>query len=326
MRAFEFLYEQDNELSDQELRTQLISAVNQADRKLLDRFYQILDSGDLDDKLSLMLTGENVDRDAARIKNDLVKIFITTKGSASEKKEFIEKFPQGFIDVEQLLSPSNNIDRWFTGNSFAKNMFEQTASSVRSQGIGPGEYALAAFSPMLKSTGLVGGGGDLIYGQGQDALKIEVKGKVESWGRLHDAKKMDYDMKSIKQAFSDIGIDQPTLTVARWLEIRKDVDDQTKNSLSKIVVDSLFKHVDESNKATLINSLATSDMNDIKAAWGKLSFINYKTASGFSGILFYDIPSGTTRYVTDAEDLNFRSEAPQIFGAERDAMPKTWVI
>lgn len=326
MRAFEFLAEQTTELSDQEIRTQLISAVNQADRPLLDKFYQILDSGDLDDKLAVMLSGDQIDKDAAKIKNDLVKIFLTTKGNTREKKEFIDNFPQGYINVAELLSANSNIDKWFTGNSFAKQIFEQTAKLVRAQGIGPGEYALAAFSPILKSTGLAGGGGDLLYGDGENAVKIEVKGKVSSWGRLHDAKKMDYDMKSIKREFEAAGIDQPVLTVAQWIGMRKDLDDQTRNALSKVTVDNLFRHVDDANRASLINSLSNSGMDEIKSNWGKLSFLNYKNASGFSGILFYDIPSGNTRYISDATDSNFRTEAPQMYGAERDAMPKTWVV
>jgi len=325
MRAFEFLSEKNNELSDQELRTQIIVAVNQADRQLLDKFYHVLDAGDIDEKLSAMLSGEEIDKDAARIKDDLVNFFLTIKGSTKEKKEFVDQFSKGFIDVTELLKPESSIDRWFTGNSFAKKMFEQVAIRIRPQGIGPGEYALAAFSPLLKSTGLIGGGGDLLYGEGDSAIKIELKGKVSKWGRMHDPKKMDYDIRSIKTAFQEAGVDSPTLTVVQWLQMRKNFDGKTVNSLSKTTVDNLFKHVDDASKAPLIQSLSTGGLEQIKSDWGKLSVVNYAAATKFSGILFYDVPSGKTNYVSDPSGVNFTSDAPQMYGPERDAMPKTQI-
>jgi hypothetical protein len=325
MRAFEFLFEEEPQISDQELRSQIIATVNTAERPLLIKFYDLLDSGDINDKLEIMLSSENVDKDAARIKNDLVKIFLTTKGNIKEKNNFIEQFPKGFIDVGELLKPSSNISKWFKGNDFSKRVFESVASSVVTQGIGPGEYALAAFSPLLKSIGLIGGGGDLIYGEGEGSLRIEVKGKIKSWGRLHDAKKMDYDMQSIKRAFAEFGIDQPVLTVLQWISLRNNLEDEVRKNLSKIVVDNLFTHVDDSLKSPLIKALSTEGMPTIKSEWGKLSFINYKNASGFSGILFYDVISGSTRYLSDTTNIKFGSDAPQIYGAERDAMPKVWI-
>jgi hypothetical protein len=325
MRAFEFLTEEDPQLSDQELRSQIIATVNTAERPMLIKFYDLLDSGDVNDKLEIMLSGENVDKDAARIKSELVKIFLTTKGTAKDKNDFIQQFPKGFINVEELLTPASSVTKWFTGNNFSQQVFQTAAATIRNQGIGPGEYALAAFSPLLKSVGLVGGGGDLIYGEGENGIRIEVKGKVKSWGRLHDAKKMDYDMKTIKRAFAEAGIDQPTLTALQWITLRNNLDDAVKENLSKIVVDNLFTHVNDELKTNLVTALRTGQLADIKSEWGKLSFINYKNASGFSGILFYDVSSGSTRYLSDPTNTTFGSDAPQLYGAERDAMPKVWI-
>ena len=312
MRAYELVLE--NEISDQDVRKQIISAVKSAERPLLDKIYYVLDSGDFETRIESVLSS---DIDAAKIKNYIARVFATTKGTAIEKKQFLDSFEQGFINVKELLSPSSSVNQWFTGNNFSKEVFLEVCKKTE-RGIGPGELALAAFSPALRGAGAASGSGDLIYGK----QSIEVKGRISSWGRLHDAKKMNYDLPSIARKFSEAGVDQPVLTVVQWLPIRSTLDPKIVLELSKITVDNLFTRVTPGEKKQLVNLLAKGSLNDIKAEWGRLSFINYRNAAGFTGILFFDIPSGVTRFVTDPSSVQFKAEAPQMYGPEQQAMPK----
>lgn len=312
MRFFELLNEV--ELSSEEVRKKLISAVNSADRPLLDKMYYVLDSGDFDTRIESVLSS---DVDAAKIKNYIARVFATTKGTASEKKEFLDNFQNGFIDTETLLSASSSINSWFTGNPFSKAVFSEVCLKTE-RGIGPAELALAAFSPELKGTGSAAGSGDLIYGK----QSIEVKGRISSWGRLHDAKKMGYDLPSIARKFKEAGIDQPVLTVVQWLDIRSNIDHNIVLDLCKTTVDNLFTKVSSSEKNRLIGLLVNGSLGNIKAEWGRLSFINYKNAVNFTGILFFDIPTGATKFITDSNSSQFKTEAPQMYGPEQQAMPK----
>lgn len=312
MRFFELVNE--NELSDEEIRRKLMLAIKSADRPLLDKMYYVLDSGDFETRIESVLSS---DIDSSKIKNYLARVFTTTKGTTSEKKEFLDNFEKGFIDVEKLLAPLSSINNWFTGNSFSKEVFLEVCK-LTERGIGPGELALAAFSPALRGAGSAGGAGDLIYGK----QSIEVKGRKVSWGRLQDPKKMGYDIPSIARKFNEAGIDQPVLTVVQWLTIRSNLDPKVVLDLSKTTVDNLFTKVSPEEKNRLINLLVNGSLENIKSEWGRLSFVNYKNASGFTGVLFFDIPSGATQFVTDPNSVQFKTEAPQMYGPELQAMPK----
>lgn len=317
MRAFEFLKEYDPKLPDDQLKKQVIGMVKTADRDLLDRVYQTLSSGDFDTRIEAAI---GQDEDASLIKDRLAQIIMSTKGTYAEKMQFLNDFNKGFINTKILLNPESSVDQFFVGNQFAKNVFLITCRTVTSQGVGPGEYALAAFSPNIKFAGRSRGAGDLII-VGKTA--VELKGKVESWGRLIDARKMKFDMPFIRKEFDMAGIKQDTLTVKQWLAIRPNMDKKVVAKLSKTTVDNLFQFIDAGRKALLIKALTSGDIVAIKSAWGALSFENYKAASGFDGILFFDTMSGVTKYVASSESLaNYKVDSPQMYGSEQTAMPK----
>lgn len=318
MRAFEFLKEYDPKLPDDQLKKQVIGMVKTADRDLLDRVYQTLSSGDFDTRIEAAI---GQDEDASLIKDRLAQIIMSTKGTYAEKMQFLNDFNKGFINTKILLNPESSVDQFFVGNQFAKNVFLTTCRTVTSQGVGPGEYALAAFSPNIKFAGRSRGAGDLII-VGKTA--VELKGKVKSWGRLIDARKMKFGMEFIREAFKMAGIEQDTLTVKQWLAIRPSIiDKKTVAKLSKITVDNIFKFVDAGRKALLIKALTSGDSSAIKSAWGALSFENYKAASGFDGILFFDTISGVTKYVASSDGIaSFDVDSPQMYGPEQGAMPK----
>jgi hypothetical protein len=317
MRAHEFLIEYDPNLPDDQLKKQVIGMVKGADRELLDKVYQTLSSGDFDTRIEAAISQ---DGDAAMIKDRLTQIIVSTKGTYTDKTQFLENFNKGFINTKNLLSPESSVDQFFVGSAFAKTVFLTTARTVISQGVGPGEYALAAFSPNIKFAGRSRGAGDLII---VGKTSVELKGKVKSWGRLIDARKMKFNMDAIRQAFSQAGIEQDTLTVKQWLGMRANLNPKVVTNLSKITVSNTFKFIAPNGAANLVKALATGSSEQIKQIWGALSFENYKGASGFDGILFFDTNSGTTRYVSSAEEISTMAvDSPQMYGPEQGAMPK----
>lgn len=315
MKAFEFLAEK--ELSDKELRDQIIATVKRSERPLLDKIFYLLDSQSFESRLESVLS---TDTDAGKIKTSIARIFTTVPAPINEKKVFLDQFPTGMIKVPELLSKSSSIEKWFFGNNFSKQVFLET-TAVTEQGIGPGELALASFSPELTHVGAKGEIGDLQYGN----QNIEVKGKRVSWGRPHDARKMKYNISKITDEFSAAGVIRPgSLTVNVWISIRSNFEKTVVKRLSKIAIDNLFLFVDNAEKANLIKLLSIGNLEEVKSEWARLSFINYQNATGFTGILFYNIPTGQTRYVTDSSSTTLMGEAPQIYGPVDQAMPKIY--
>lgn len=154
---------------------------------------------------------------------------------------------------------------------------------------------------------------------------VELKTKISSWGRLHDANKMQYDMATLRNSFSQIGITDATLTAVQWCVIRDRLNRHDRRNLCKLIVDCLFNSVLDCEKIKLVHALYSGSLPDIKRKWGLLAFSNYKSITKFDAILFYNIPTGQTNYVTDLSTVNFVVEAPQIYGSEMCAMPKVGI-
>jgi len=320
MRAKEFLKEYKEDLPDAELRQQVVGMVQHANRELLDRVYQTLSH---DEFGARMTSAMSADPDATMIQDKLAQIINTTNGTYAEKSAFLDQFHQGFIDVNSLLSKQSSMAHWFKGNRFAQAVFLSTCRNITAQGVGPGEYALAAFSPDIKFAGRSAGGGDLLV-VGKHV--VELKGKINKWGRLQNPREAEYDMGAIKQALDKVGITYTakSFTAKMWLEQRGQLDPKVVPTLSKIFVDALFKHVPDADKAPLINALTKGSMTDIKSNWAVLNFVNYKAYARFDGILLFDTNSGETRYIVDAREMASLSQinAPQILGSVDQAMPQ----
>lgn len=308
-----------SELSDEHLKTHVTEIINSADRKLLERVYEVLTSEGFVERLKTVISENTA---ATKIQESITRSVVTIESPLSDKVEFVNQFSSGFIDTKELLNPYSSIDNWFTGNLFARQVFMETATNVKCQGVGAGEFAFAAFSPNIQGVGQIGGGGDLLI----DQQRVELKTKVISWGRLHDSKKMNYNIPSIRSLFKKMGIDKPSLTACDWIKIRGPIPLSKRIAVSQVIVENLFTHVSNTAMMRLINSLAMDGINQIKKEWGLLSFENYKAASNFDGILFFDLPKGLTYYVSDLSKANYRTEAPQIYGPEISAMPKVGVI
>ena len=315
---FDILKEYSADTSDAELRKQVVGMVQKTDRDGLDRVYQVLGSGDFDLRIQAALSSND---DAITVKDKLAAIINSTRGTYQEKNDFINGFDRGYINVRALLAPSGSLDTYFTGNDFAKRVFLTASKTIVSMGVGPGEVALAAFSPLIKFAGTSRGAGDLII---MDKVSVEVKGRVSSWGRLHDPRKAKYNTGAIRDAFEKAGVAPGrAMSLVGWSETREQLDPKVKKQLSQVIVNNMFRFTDPNDNKRFAEILATGDINQMREAWGIMSYDNYKTVSGFDGILFFDANTGATRYISDAFEIaSLKVEMPNVFGPEQEAMPK----
>lgn len=318
MRFKEFFTEYDASTTDDQLKKEIIGLVQKSDRDTLDRVYQAIGAGDFDQRLMAALQQND---DAVSVKEKLASIITSTRGSYQEKNDFINGFDKGYIDVKALLAPTGSLQTYFTGNEFAKRVFLTASSALTSMGVGPGEIALAAFSPLIKFSGQSRGAGDLII---MDKVAVEVKGKIKSWGRLHDPRKAKYGISVIRDAFEKAGIQiARSFSLPNWIEIRGSLDPKIKEQLATIIVTNLFKYVDPADASKFAQQLVSGSAEDLRRSWAVLSYDNYQAVSGFDGILFFDALTGATRYVDNAFEISsFKTDTPMIVGAEQEIMPK----
>ena len=321
MRFHEFniLKEYSADTTDAELRKEVVGLVQKADRDGLDRVYQTLGAGDFDLRIQAALSAND---DAISVKDKLIAIINSTRGTYQEKNDFINGFDRGYIDIRALLAPSGSLETYFTGNNFAKQVFMTASKTIVSMGVGPGEVALAAFSPLIKFAGTSRGAGDLII---MDKVSVEVKGKVKSWGRLQDPRKSNYNSSGTRDAFEQAGLDGRlrAMSLEKWLTARQQVEPKIRLQLSQIIISNMFRFTDPNDNKIFAQTLASGDLAAMREAWGIMSYDNYKTVSGFDGILFFNANTGATRYINDAiEVATLKVEMPNVYGPEQEAMPK----
>lgn len=318
------------------LRTQIKKTVDKVDDEdVLNRVISVLESSNLLERLEVKL---KTDSDARKMYHHLAKVIVSVPGSLEEKEKFIENYEKGYVKTNKLLTKNQRVElSEIIPDKFAYAVFNEL-KEISVMGVGPGEFAFAALSPDIRSIGQKGGGGDLII----KGVKVEVKaskmgegGKI-SGGRLHDAKKAQYDMSSIYNAFEKYypdlaastvvgGGESKSITAIHWIAARdaSGKSNQTaKKAVSETIAKSTFKFL--KNHSKLVDALMNGDALAIKKAWGEASFDNYKTYAKFDLLLIIDFPSQTTMCIdtiTDAlDELSF--DAIQLWGAEMSAMPQ----
>lgn len=315
---FNILREYSADTTDAQLRKEVVGLVQKASRDDLDRVYQALGSADFDLRIQAALSAND---DAISVRDKLSAIINSTRGTYQEKNDFINGFDRGYIDIQALLAPNGSLETYFTGNDFAKQVFLTASKTIVSMGVGPGEVALAAFSPLIKFAGTSRGAGDLII---MDKVSVEVKGKISSWGRLQDPRKAKYNTGAVRDAFEQAGLEPGrAMSLSGWVTARQQLDPKVRQQLSQIIVNSMFRFTDPDDNKKFAQILASGDINAMREAWGIMSYDNYKTVSGFDGILFFDANTGATRYINDAIEIaTLKVEMPNVYGPEQEAMPK----
>lgn len=314
------------ERGEKSLKSQAIDAVRSTDdERLLQKVLDTLQAGNIEDRIEQVI---GKDADAKKFLEKIAEIMVRIKAPPAEKNQFLERYPKGIIDPDKLLDGQAHSFEDLVGPGFSTELFRALSTSLVSQGVGPGEVALAVMSPEISWSGRTAGGGDIKVGD----QAVEVKTTVSSGGRWINARKATMDMASIEKAIMDAitkstgrppeGPIPARIGTGMWANtIRPMINPKLLPSVTKTMADGLFNHTD--NKPYQ-QALMTGSAEDIKDAILEVGFENYKAYSGFNGILLMDMPSGTAQYFQDYDSMRgkIKSDAAYVYAPESEGMPK----
>ena len=321
------IFEEDN------LKKQVLDVVQSTDDpNLLQKVLDTLKAGNIEERIADVLSK---DADANRFIDKLAEIIVMIKAPVEEKNAFLKEFPKGIVNTTLLLDGQQHTFSELVGPGFNTELFKILIRVMVSQGVGPGEVALAVLSPHVKWSGRAAGGGDIQVG----SQSVEVKTSVAAGGRWINARKATMDMTSIKKNISKaIGesyrkkgqtidevppIELPArLNPANWVEtFRPLIDPSLLDATVKGMADGLFNHT---NNDLYQRALADGMPAQIKDAILDVGFANYKSYSHFDGILMMDLKTEVSQYFKDYASMkgSIKTGTTYIYAPESEAMPQ----
>ena len=267
------------------------------DPEILQRVLLALEGGGLTSRLQNVL--EN-DPDAKRILEKVTETIMTAKGTTQEINAFIEQYPKGMVNIENLTTAGakswSDIFIGYDGSNFMSRVVERLYA-LKNQGIGPGEVCLSVLSPKIFHSGSKPGAGDIfVEGKGH----YEIKASVAKPGRLFDGRKAQVDMNTIQNIRDQLKIEKPRVNINDL--IAANPNQQQVTALAQ----SIFRHVD--SVAPFVAAVLKKDEKSAKIEHTKLSYQNYQnmTAQGknkFVGIIFMSGAKKWSNVVTNIDEL-----------------------
>lgn len=322
-----------NLFEEENLKKQAIDAVQSTDDpNLLQKVVDTLKAGNIEERIKDVLSK---DADAKRFIDKLADIIVGIKAPVEEKNAFLKEFPQGIVNTDLLLDGQQHTFSELVGPGFNTQLFKILTQVMVSQGVGPGEVALAVLNPHIKWSGRAAGGGDIQVG----SQSVEVKTSVAAGGRWINARKATMDMTSIKTNISKAifesykkkgqSIDEAPppelparLNPVAWVEsFRPLIDPSLLDACAKGMADGLFNHTDNS---LYQQALADGMPAQIKEAILDVGFNNYKSYSHFDGILMMDLKTEVAQYFKDYASMkgSIKTGTTYIYAPESEAMPQ----
>jgi len=316
------IFEYDSNMSDSDLKNMIVKRLqSEEDRSMLDKIYQALEKSTIDERIKGAL---GQDEDARGKVEIFAGMIMNTEGTYVEKNNFIKNYVNGFIDVKRLMQEgqAQGFDSWLTGDEFVVRVFNNLYTYTP-QGIGPGEFALAVLSPNISSSGRSAElAGDIVAGN----TMIEVKAKQQAGGRFFDGRKAKMDQRSVERAFNELGIKVGKgISGKMWATtVRPQVPQDKIEPLVEIIIKGAFAFMELSEAQQLKGALVNGDNNQIKQAWGLLSFENYKRMSKFDAMLLLDGPKRSSLYFTSADSVSgvLIASQPYVVGPEQQIHPQ----
>lgn len=292
------------------------------DDTLLQRVLTTLKAGNIDERIVGVI---GKDPDASKFAKQIANVIIGMDFPIEDKDAFLKKFPAGIINPKQLLSGrAMSFLDLVGGDRFSMELFKLLTTSLTSQGVGPGEVALAVFHPTIQWSGRAAGGGDILVGK----QAVEVKTTVSSGGRWINPRKAKMDLAGIEKIIVDAtGIAEwpDRINVNTWVStvIPAIVAKNPKNlkTVCTKVAARLFNSV---NSAAYGQALASGDVATIVDEHLRTGYENYKAYSNFDGILIMDVRTETAQYFKDYESMKgkIKNDMVYIYGPEGEIMPK----
>lgn len=304
------------------LKRAIIDLVKATDEDIiLNRVLKVLKAGNLDQRVVDVV---KTDSDAQKFVKDIADAILQIDAPVEEKNAFLDNFKNGVIDTEKLLDGKVNTIDQLVGAGFNTLLFKDLTTRLTSQGVGPGELALAIMSPKIKWSGRTGGGGDIVV----DGKPVEVKTRVSSGGRWINTRKAKMDLQKIKDTLEKAtGMQVPDrLNINNWVNtFRPAIQPKDLDKVTKIIADSIFKATDNTAYQTALKSGTPIEIADEHLRTG---FKNYKALSNFEGILMVDLPTGTTQYFQDYDSMkgSIKNDSIYIYAPENEIMPKVTLV
>ena len=292
------------------------------DDKVLQKVLNTLKAGNIDDRIGAIIS---TDEDAKTFIKQIANTIIEIDAPVEDKDAFLNRYTKGIINISKLLDGKKHSFIELVGDKFSVDVFKSLAVTLVSQGVGPGEVALAVLSPKIKWSGRVAGGGDIIV----NGQAVEVKTSVKSGGRWLNARKANMNIAIIKSTLEDItGMETPDrVNIDNWInEYRPYIKDKAElKKICKGIADALFSFV---NNTSYARALETGDKQQIIDAQLKTGFDNYKEYSKFDGILLMDVNSEQSQYFTSYEQMKglIKIDSVYIVAPEGEIMPKVSLL
>lgn len=308
-------------IEDPVLKKEIIAVVKSTeDTSTLQRVLKVLKAGNIDERIKSVL---GQDADASNFINQIARAIIEIDAPIEEKDQFLELVKLGkAINVEKLLDKGlHSFPDIVNGGKFGRELFKQLAVELTSQGVGPGEVALAVLHPNIAWSGRVKGGGDVIINK----KPVEVKARAAKGGRWINARKANLDLTGIRKAMvtaagpSGIG---DRVGLDAWVnQIRPRINPKVLKTTCKTIADATFNHV---NNNEYQKALMSGDENAILYAIAKVGYANYKKYSQFEGMLIMDIPNEEVQYFVDFDDMvgQISVKTAYILAPEAEMMPQ----
>jgi hypothetical protein len=317
-----------------DLKKEVINAIQTTtDDELLQKILTALQSGNIDKKVAEVLSQNT---DAKQFMNQIANTVLEVVAPIEVKEEFLDKYNKGIINPKTLLDGNeHSFLELCQGDYFATEVFKILCTKLTSQGVGPGEVALAVMSPDISWSGRAVGGGDIQVGN----KAVEVKTSVSSGGRWINPRKARMDMIGIERAINDglafVAKKSGTpaeslpklpdrLNPSYWVNELRPVlaqDPKILKEVTKTMANGLFN---QTNNSAYQNALISGTPEEIKNALLEVGFNNYKAYSKFDGILMMDVNSESSQYFPTYESMagKIKVDSVYLYSPEGEAMPK----
>ena len=284
---------------------------------VLNQVLKVLQAGNIDERISKIV---GTDADARQFIGQITDAIIKSDASIEQKNAFLEKFPSGILNAKMLVDGKEHSFQELVGPGFPTELLKDLTTRLTSQGVGPGEVALAIMSPNVKWSGRDVGGGDILV----NGKPVEVKTRVSSGGRWLNTRKSNMNLPAIKQAIEEAsGLEIPArLSVDNWVNVyRPNIDPKALPKVAQTIADGIFNGVENGQYKEM---LMKGDVSDIIDEHLRTGFNNYKKLSGFEGILLMDLPTERTQYFKDYNSMAdaIKNDSVYIYAPEAEMMPK----
>jgi hypothetical protein len=309
------------------IKDEVIDLVNTIDDdSLLKKVLNTLKAGNIDERI-VSIIGK--DPDASKFVKQIANVIVAMDFPVEDKDAFLQKYSSGIVDIAKLLDGNPHSFAELVGNDrFSTELFKILTINLTSQGVGPGEVALATFHPDIAWSGRTAGGGDILV----NGRAIEVKTSVAAGGRWINARKAKMNLPQIVDALSKAtGITAwpDRINASKWtneiLPIILEKNPTQLNATCSAIATGLFT---STSTTAYIDALKSGNLTTLIDEHLRTGYNNYKAVSNFEGILLMDVRTEITQYFKDYDSMQGRikSDAVYIYAPESEIMPKVTLL